>query len=913
MLSSASIANLLRRDVKPVLLLGAGASYRSGIPLASGLVDQIAKWTYCKAEDREFDDPGIMRSDWLRWLEHQSWYRPDLPHADQYATAVERLLRPQVNRREFFRTILRPGVPPSTGYVSLARLLARRSIRTVLTTNFDSLVVDTAGTLPEVHQIDEIRTADDQRLFSTNPTFPQVIYLHGSVNHYTDKNIEAETQRLDDRLVELLRPLLRDHPLVVVGYRGSEPSVMRHLLVEQATACADFRNGIYWCHLPAEGGFVPGRLLHELEQSARGNLQFVEVDGFDQLLGAVERSLAEVPAPPPEQASERQPRLAAQACHDLSASDIGIDALSEPLLRAKIVAYCDAQRLAQPDVADLDRLLSAMAERNLAMRLNGEWTVTRGAQLLFARDARWQLPQAQIVVTVSGPAVWVAAVLDQQAPAEAAQPDIDERLTIEGDLWTQLERASDLLARVNRPFRLKGPSSHDAYPYPPLALKELLTNLLAHRDYASLQPAVLEIRPSEIRLANPGGLVAIVQRQLDDEQLQSVVGVGARRVKGYRNPIIADFFFSAGAMDKEGSGLPDVVQEASNNLNEVTFGPTPDNRSFVATIKCRPEALAVDAASRTAKPQAGELRYSPNLLRIVRWPASISKLGTIENYRTIAKVEKQRAAPFCANGGWIWTFGTIDQPSVAPLLDLAIDEERHRVPTTELLTNREAAGSLPRLLNMALGEHLAGLGLRVKFEPGRIRAYFSADDGQPREISYRSQFKSARRTVAKPIVSRTTGATVYWEHKSVSLRFERFDDAWALSLLPSYMFTEDGDWKSIASERIGALTTRRAARDYNPTVLHDLVFWSRVISGTTEPTFEISVANAEAQHSRQTIELAAVVPTMVFQESIDASMAQAVDVDANEAELADLREQIEELLIEQGKTEEVADAAAPDR
>src|SRR5664279_5670846 len=117
MLNSASIAKLLRREVKPVFLLGAGASYRSGIPLAAGLLDQIVKWSYCKAEDREFDDPGIMRSDWLRWLARLPWYRPDLPHADQYATAVERLLRPRENRREFFRTMLRPGVPPSTGYV----------------------------------------------------------------------------------------------------------------------------------------------------------------------------------------------------------------------------------------------------------------------------------------------------------------------------------------------------------------------------------------------------------------------------------------------------------------------------------------------------------------------------------------------------------------------------------------------------------------------------------------------------------------------------------------------------------------------------------------------------------------------------------------------------------------------------
>jgi hypothetical protein len=51
--------------------------------------------------------------------------------------------------------------------------------------------------------------------------------LHGSVEHYTDKNLLDEVQRLDRDLVNELRPLLRDHPLAVLCYRGAELSVMR--------------------------------------------------------------------------------------------------------------------------------------------------------------------------------------------------------------------------------------------------------------------------------------------------------------------------------------------------------------------------------------------------------------------------------------------------------------------------------------------------------------------------------------------------------------------------------------------------------------------------------------------------------------------------------------------------------------
>ncbi|QKV58279.1 MAG: hypothetical protein HT580_14690 [Dechloromonas sp.] len=84
-----------------------------------------------------------------------------------------------------------------------------------------------------------------------------------------------------------------------------------------------------------------------------------------------------------------------------------------------------------------------------------------------------------------------------------------------------------------------------------------------------------------------------------------------------------------------------------------------------------------------------------------------------------------------------------------------------------------------------------------------MRAYYTSLDGSPREISYRSTFKQARRTVAKPIVSRSTGKVVYWEHKAVYFRFEQFGEAWALTLLPGYVFTVDGETKPIASEKIG--------------------------------------------------------------------------------------------------------------
>lgn len=908
LLTAAAIASLLKRENKPIFLLGAGASYRSGILLAGELVDQIAKWGYCKSEDRHFDDPTLMRSDWFRWLERHSWYRHDVPAAEMYPLVVERILRPRDNRREFFREILRPKVRISSGYRSLAQLMARRAIRTVLTTNFDKLIVAAAGMVPGVHNISEIRTSDDQTLFSTHPSYPQVIYLHGSVDHYTDKNIETETQELDARLVELLRPVLRDYPLVVVGYRGWEPSVMRHLLIDQAQACSYFAQGIYWCQLPGAENQTKTPLLAELEAVCRGNLQFIEIEGFDELMGVLERSLPEMPSHTSLDVHSLNTASIARQTHDLQEASIGIDELNESLLTAKIVAYCEASRLGRPDLSTPDRVCHAMAERSLAVKIDTGWRPTRGGQLLFAKGAEFQIPAASISIVIKGPSSWVAGILDGSPNLSSAETTwIEESLSLEGDLWRQLDQASDLLARVNRPFRLKGPSSQDVYPYPPLALKELLTNLLAHRAYDAGMTAHIHIDPTEIRFENPGGLVENVRSQLDDESIQSVVGASARRVKGYRNPVVADFFFSAGAMDKEGSGLPDVVQEAANNLNDVAFGPTEDNQRFVARIQCRPEALTVDAASGTARTNLGELRYSPNLLHITKWPSQVTKLGTIASYTEIGKADTQKAPPFAMHRGWLWSFAPIDHPAMPPLLALAIDEERHVVSSAELLADPDAFNSLPRLLNGALSKHLIQLGLRLKVEGGRIRAYFPSDEGKPREITYRGRFKTATRTVARPIVSRTTGQIMYWEHKAVALRFERFGSLWALAILPSYIFTEDGDLAPIASDRIGPLTTKRASRDYNPTVLHDMVFWARVIAGGSETTFEMEVVPEVPGYPAQHVEVSAMIPSWVFQESVDASMMQAIEGELTESELQELQESIGEIVEEEraaGSTED---------
>lgn len=235
-----------------VLLLGAGASLRSGIPLAGGVVEKAARWAYALGHGLSPDDPRLQRSDWLPWLRAQSWYNRQGSFADNYPAAMENLLQPRHARANFFRKLLNPGVDPSSGYDKLAEFLHLGPVRNILTTNFDALLPEVRILKRRPHFLDVIQTSADYTKFSTSPQHPQLVYLHGSVGHYTDKNLIEEVQRLDKEMVEMLVPLLRDHPLIVVGYRGGEPSVMRHLLMENAQAARDYRHGIFWCKMKGE-------------------------------------------------------------------------------------------------------------------------------------------------------------------------------------------------------------------------------------------------------------------------------------------------------------------------------------------------------------------------------------------------------------------------------------------------------------------------------------------------------------------------------------------------------------------------------------------------------------------------------------------------------------------------------------
>jgi hypothetical protein len=93
----------------------------------------------------------------------------------------------------------------------------------------------------------------------------------------------------------------------------------------------------------------------------------------------------------------------------------------------------------------------------------------------------------------------------------------------------------------------------------------------------------------------------------------------------------------------------------------------------------------------------------------------------------------------------------------------------------------------------------------------------------------------------------------------------RFGRDWGVILTPGYAFTRDGARKPISRERTNSLSTRRAARDFNPTVLQDVSFWVAVLSAEAEGLFALEhEPSNDLAHFAPTILLSHRMPTISF-------------------------------------------------
>ncbi|MBS1735611.1 MAG: SIR2 family protein [Bacteroidetes bacterium] len=905
------IVSLLKDGVKPIILLGAGASKQSGIKLVNEIVEEVAKWAYCREKGIDPDDPRLTMSDWKKWLTDFPWYIED--YGELYPKIIEELLHPRQARKDFFLKIINPGIPASKGYEALAQLLHLSLIDTVLTTNFDNCLSDAKVQIRKPPVIAALRTSVDlKKQFSYTPRYPQLVYLHGSVEHYTDKNLLVEINKLDEDLVVTLKPLLKDRPLIIVGYRGAETSVMQDLFLNNLDFTSNFHQGIYWCILKKEfaniqgGKEKPTEYFLKLSDAIKSNLHVIPIDGFDELLvnevlKKLEANQIDLKSVFTTTSIPNNTLDAQYSTYDtkLIATDT-IGALEFALLRERIKNYSERLRI---KVYDDDEWLYHQMERlRIAEKTEkGKHELTASGILLFSSRTSEYISSAKTIIRFRGTPEWLEKITSFSSDKSESFSDYSSGMlerVIEGNLWHQLNEITDALTLINKPFRLKGEVSENVYPYPTLALKEVIVNSLVHRDYSIDTPVLIEVKENEILFISPGGLIEEVKRQIDTSSIEDEIKKGRRGIKGYRNPVLADLFYGSGAMDKEGSGLSDVYKQITENASIVTFGPTDDNRTFEVKLFRRIED--VDELTMTATPikVSQTTRFAANILEVLELPSKIYYANTkVRRKEEIyKKLDNAWTPPYLLHRDMMWSFYDLTEYQ-NPLKNF-IDAGTHEsMSPDEFIDLNGGTNELVRLLNESLKQHLFSIGLRV--DDKKKRAYFTKTfEGEAKEISYQGRLKKATRTVARPRINSVSEKIMYWEHKSIWYSFEKIGNTWYLMINPAYVFTIDGIKKLLKSERVNILSTKKASRDYNMSVHNDLTFWANYISQGNESAFFLRPNCKEINEGTilgpiiPNLILSAKLPTIVLNDiSISEEFVEPTDLES----IDDIDKEIEEI------------------
>ena len=833
------LRSLLRGQPEPVLLLGAGASISSGIPAAGEAVERIARWRWCLDNDRLPNDPSVRRADYWPWLTGQPWFSADVLLAELYPDAVKHLLNVANDRRVFFEDMIHPPVHPNRGYRGLANILHQGWITTVLTTNFDECLQNARVLVTRPHHLVAIKTPSDLVRFSSAPENPQLVYLHGSVEHLTDKNLAIDVQDMDSEIVERVRPLLRDHPIIVVGYRGAEPSVMRGLFLDNIGYTNKFYHGIYWCVLDREVDAPMPPMVSELASAIGGNFTKVPISGFDDLfeIELYNRLVAEGAQPTRRSHGYRPPEL------PLDMTPIGgglLDGIDRILLFTRLREYAAVLNNWAPDSYEEDWTLRIATTFNLLVSNDDATVPTVAGWLLFSNDPTPLVPSAFVRFRAVGPATWLRQCLgeDVDLQHEADEEGSLVEVEIRGNLWSQLDQLTELLSRVNRQFRLKQEVSRQVRSYSPLALKEMIVNALVHRDYACPDPVEIVVTPERIVTRSPGGLVDTVAAQIYDQELQALIKAGRRSIKGYRNPVISDLFYGGGQMDHTGSGLSDMWKETINNNGDVDFGPGDENKAFTVEIRARPEA--VDDITNTAIADESQVtRFTTNLLPIHTMPNRIWHAGTTATYTggVFRSAGDLPVPPGHVQGGRFYTLFDLDE--ITDALVTPFDPgDVETVTPEELIDLPNGENILIKLLVDAVLGHCRALGMQIDFK--RKRAHFPRfEEEQERRITYKARYKRATRTVVKARTKRDSGEVSYYEHKALSISVAPYGAEWCVILSPGYAFTRNGFGRLIGNDLINSLSTRRAAKDFNSSVHNDLAFWQAMLAEQTEGLFSL--------------------------------------------------------------------------
>ncbi|MFC7070590.1 tetratricopeptide repeat protein [Halobaculum lipolyticum] len=262
-------------------LVGAGVS-RPGpaeIPTGGELIDKFQTELH-----GDLSDGDVNVEDWAAEYEAEH----DVDEGESYGFWFSKARPTPGNRREEIEELV-DGADPPFGQIILASMMDKGIISHTITPNFDNLLFKASHQYADNRPflIDHHAKAPQ---FSLSDDRPAIVKVHGDYLHYT-QNTSSETAELDDSVKELFQRTIKDYGLVVVGYSGTDDSLMSVLEHEPIS-----EHGLFWC--TRDRSELERRAKEFLESSK--NAYLVEIEGSESLFGRLWGDIDRVRLPLPD-------------------------------------------------------------------------------------------------------------------------------------------------------------------------------------------------------------------------------------------------------------------------------------------------------------------------------------------------------------------------------------------------------------------------------------------------------------------------------------------------------------------------------------------------------------------------------------------------------------------------------------
>lgn len=244
---------------KLCFVLGAGASFKSGIPTGGHLAQ---KW-YKEIKERYAAD------EITEWINKIKIDENDLSshYGDIYRKRFE---NDKTSGYEFLIQAMKDA-KPTFGHFVLAQILTKTPESCVVTTNFDSLI---ESSIYQYTNKTPLVCGHESLSGYARPStiHPLIVKIHRDLL-LAPMSDPDEIKRLNNGWKEPLDSIFSSHIPIVVGYGGNDGSLMEYFETMNKPS------NLFWCGLK---GNQPTKRITNLVQKTDGS--YVEIEGFDEMM-----------------------------------------------------------------------------------------------------------------------------------------------------------------------------------------------------------------------------------------------------------------------------------------------------------------------------------------------------------------------------------------------------------------------------------------------------------------------------------------------------------------------------------------------------------------------------------------------------------------------------------------------------